>query len=136
MISKKILICLFFLGSSFQQKERPVSVTDFVKIKNNHRSEAVYYYENNWLVYREMAKKKNQIRSYQIIQTSPDSNFNFDLILTTVYRDSAQFKAGESNFAAIIKETRPDGPKLLDSLKPGDFRQLVSTKVGEILISD
>jgi len=136
LISNKILVCLLFFCGSFQQRERPISVTDFVKIKNNHRAEAIYFYENNWIIYREIAQKKNQILSYQILQISPDSNFNFDLILTTVYKDSDQFKAGEPNFAAIIKEIRPNGPKLLDSLKPGDFRQLVSTKVGEILISD
>jgi hypothetical protein len=66
-------------------------------------------------------------------QTRPDSILDVDLILTTVYKDSAQYKASETNFAAIIKDERPNGPKLLDSLKPGDFRQIVVTKVVESL---
>ncbi len=136
MKSKFVLAYLFCFFNSFQQPGKPISVIDFVKIKNNHRAEAIYFYENNWTVYRRIALKRNQILSYQILQTTPDSNFNFDLILTTVYRDSAQFKESEANFASIIKQTRPEGPKLLDSLKPGDFRQLVATKVAEKLISD
>lgn len=128
-----VLVCLFYLYCSFQLPENPISVIDFVKIKNNYKAQALYFYQNNWTVYREIALKKKQILSYQILQTRSDSSMNFDLILTTVYGDSAQYKASETNFAAIIKETRPNGPLLLDSLKPGDFRQLVATKVAEKL---
>ena len=128
------LTCLFYFCSSFHQLEKPISVIDFVKIKNNHRAEALYFYTNNWIVYREEALKRNVILSYQILRTRPDSLLDFDLIFTTVYKDSIQLKASETNFAAIIKDLRPNGPKLLDTLKPGDFRQLVATKVAEKLI--
>jgi hypothetical protein len=115
--------------------ENPVSVIDFVKIKNNHKAEAIYFYQNNWTIYREIALKKKQILSYQILQIKPDSTLDADLILTTVYKDSAQFKAGEAYFTSIIMDTRPNGPKLLDSLKPSDFRLLVATKVAERLVA-
>ena len=134
MTRKFALTCLFYFCSSFHQPEKPISVIDFVKIKNNHRAEALYFYTNNWIVYREEALKRNEILSYQILQTRPDSLLDFDLILTTIYKDSNQLTASETNFAAIIKVLRPNGRKLLDSLKPGDFRQLVATKVAEKLI--
>jgi len=133
MTAKFVLAYLFYCYGSFQLPEKPISVIDFVKIMNNHKAEAIYFYTNNWVVYREVALNKNQILSYQILQTRPDSSLDFDLILTTVYKDSAQFKESEINFASIIKVERPNGPKLLNALKPGDFRQIVTTKVAERL---
>lgn len=136
MSTKFVLVCLFYLFGFFQLPEKPIAVIDFVKIKNNRRDEAIYFYRHNWLVYREIAQKRNQILSYEILQTRPDSSMDCDLILTTIYKDSAQWKAGETNFSSIIKEQRPNGPELLNALKPADFRQLIATKVAESLISN
>ena len=124
---------LYFLFAIQQngsaQQNKTVSVMDFVKIRNGKKAEALYYYENNWKVYRELAVEKGLIHSYQLVMAAPDSLNNFDLILITTYRDSAQYLKSEENFQPILKELRPNGPKLLNELKPADFRQNVFVKI-------
>ena len=132
-----ILISVFFgltLSSAFAQ--RSISTIDFVKIKNNHRQEALFYYENNWKIYRDIALEKDYIKSYKLLTTLPDTTKNnFDLILVTEYADSSQFKLNEQRFQEIIKTSRPSGPKLLNDLKPNDFRQLLFYKQTETLFN-
>ena len=79
--------------------------------------------------------KNDYIKSYKLLTTSADSTANFDLILITEYADSSQFKLNEERFQQIIKATRPDGPKLLNELKPNDFRQNLFFKKSETLFS-
>jgi len=55
------------------QQSKLVSVMDFVKIKNDKKTEALYYYENNWKVYREVAVERGLIHSYQLVMAVPDS---------------------------------------------------------------
>ena len=50
--------------SSLIEPKELITLTEFVKIKNNHREEAVFYYENNWKVLREAAVKKGYIHSF------------------------------------------------------------------------
>jgi len=127
-----LFILLFFYFPSFGQT---VSVMDFVKVKDNKYPETLYYYENNWKVYREIAVKSNFISSYKLLKMSADSIANFDLILITEYADSSQFKLAEERFQKIIKEIRPNGPKLMNNLKPADFRQNVFAKEAQTLFS-
>lgn len=75
------------------------------------------------------------IKSYKLLTTSADTIANFDLILITDYADSSQFKLNEERFQQIIKETRPDGLRLLNQLKPNDFRQNVFFKKTETLLT-
>ena len=79
--------------------------------------------------------EKNFIKSYKLLTTSADTIANFDLILITDYADSSQFKLNEERFQQIIKATRPNGPKLLNELKPNDFRQILFFKKTETLFS-
>ena len=104
---------------------------DFVKIKNDKRAEALYFYENNWKVYREFAMKEGYIRSFHLLKVKSEEGSDFDLILITEYASEAQFKQSEERFNAIIKATRPNGPKLLDDVKPADFRTTVFSKIAE-----
>jgi len=127
----KIIYCLLFVFcavSSFGQNGSAISVMDFVKIKNDKKAEVLYYYENNWKIYREMALKKEVIISYRILTTTPDSTSDFDLIMITEYADSSHFNLAEERFQKIIKEIRPNGPILLNEIKPADFRQNILTK--------
>ncbi len=126
---------LFFSISAFGQTSSSVSVVDFVKVKNNKLPEALFFYENNWKVYRDIALRNNYIVSYKLLQTSADSIANFDLVLITEYADSSQLKLAEERFQKIIKETRPTGPKLMNDLKPNDFRQNVFVKQAQTLFS-
>lgn len=59
----------------------------------------------------------------------------FDIILITEYADSVQLRLGEERFQKIIKETRPNGPRLLNEHKPADFRQNVFTKQAESVVT-
>ncbi len=127
---------LFGLTLSSSHAQKVISTIDFVKIKNDHRPEALFYYENNWKLFRDIALEKNYIKSYKLLTTRPDTTSNnFDLILITEYSDSTQFKLNEQRFQEIIKTSRPSGLKLLNDLKPNDFRQLLFFKQTETIFN-
>lgn len=109
-----------------------IVLMDFVKIKNGKREEAIFYYENNWKIYREIALKKGFIKSFEIIEIVPNETNRFDLILITRYKNEEQYKASEKNFEPILKEIRPNGPMLKNDLKPDDFRENLFFTVGKI----
>jgi hypothetical protein len=134
---KRLLLTILTIAPalSFGQIDKSISIMDFVQIKNGKRAETIFFYENNWKIYRDIAIERRLIKSYKLLATTKDSTTNFDLILITEYRDSLQFKASEDNFQKIIKETRPTGPKLLNDLKPNDFRQNVFLRQAETLFS-
>lgn len=111
------------------QKSKEVIIMDFVKITEGRKAEALFFYENNWKVYREEAIKKKIIKSYELVEAKPDSLNNFDLVLITVYHDSLQHSKSEENFAPILKQLRPNGPVLLNNLKPNEFRKNVFFKI-------
>lgn len=131
----KFIFSIFLLASvtAQGQAKESISVIDFVKIKNDKKNEALYFYENNWKVYRDSALRRNYIISYRLLTTKADSLANFDIMLVTEYADSLQLKLSEERFQQIIKEMRPAGPKLLNELKPNDFRQNIFTKKAETL---
>jgi hypothetical protein len=110
------------------QNNPTVFAIDFVKILDNKQKETFYYYENNWNASREIAFAKGYIKSYQLISTNADSAADFDLMLVTEYADSTQYKMREERFSKIIKELNPGGPKLLNSIKPNDFRKIIFVK--------
>ncbi len=128
---KNILSCL--LGGLlpvvlFSQQNPQVTVLDFVQIKAGHRAEALFYYENNWKLYRDTALVRGYISAYQLLETTPDSVGNFDLVLVTTYPDSATHARSEENFRPILGDLRPGGPLRLNGLKPADFRHNVFFK--------
>jgi hypothetical protein len=118
-----LIVFAFNAMFSFGQTNSYISAIDFVKIKNEKRKEALFFYENNWKVYRDIALEKGFIKSYKLLAIPSDTISNFDLILVTEYADSTQLKLSEERFQGIIKAIRPTGPKLLNELKPNDFRQ-------------
>lgn len=134
---KNIFLIIFLLITKLSsgQTNQAVSVIDFVKIKNNYRKEALFYYENNWKASRDIAVRKGYIQSYSLLSTTPDSSADFDLMLITVYKDSAQLSLVEERFQEIFKEMRSGGPVLLNDIKPGDFRQNVFSKKAETIFS-
>ncbi len=104
-----ILLSLsLFGGLTFAQSPAAISAMDFVKIKNGKRQEALFFYENNWKVYRDAALKKGFIKSYRILSVPGDAAGDFDLILVTEYNDMTQYKSAEERFQQIIKSMRPE----------------------------
>lgn len=127
-----LLTLVFVLATgtrSMAQENKTVTIMDFVKITEGKKDEAMFFYANNWKVYRDLAIQKNVIRSYELVEAAPDSLNNFNLILITVYKDSVQYAQSEENFRPILKELRPNGPLLLNGLKPNDFRKNVFVKI-------
>ena len=53
----------------------------------------------------------------------------------TEYSDSIQYKISEERFQEIIKATRPNGPSLLNELKPNEFRQNVFTNEAQTIFT-
>ncbi len=131
MLRFVILICFFafipFTGCA--QKNKEIVLMDFVKILDGKKREAMFFYENNWKVYRDAAVKKKIIKSYELVEVKADSLNNFDLILITVYADAVQYSKSEENFAPLLKQLRPNGPVLLNETRPNDFRKNVFFKI-------
>lgn len=128
--SLPILLLMLFCSVSTRvhsQTSNSISSIDFVKIKNGQRKEAIFYYENNWKVFRERALQKRYIKSFKMLTTNADSIGNFDIILITEYADSLQLKLSEERFGEIIK-SRTSGAKFLNSSRPNEFRENVFSK--------
>ncbi len=125
-----LIVC--FVNS---QAQNSITKIDFVKIKNGKRIEAIYFYENNWKVYRDIALEKGYIKSYKLLSTASDSTANFDLMLITEYIDSLQEKLSEERFQQIIKTSSPNGPRLLNNLKPNEFRLNLFLKEASTIFS-
>lgn len=129
----KIFFLLFLAEQASAQSSASVTIIDFVKIRNGLRQEVLYYYENNWKASRETALEKKYISAYRVYSTIPDSIGDFDLMLITEFADSIQYNAREENFREIINTVSPEGPKLLNKLKPNEFRQNLFYKTAGIL---
>lgn len=104
---------------------------DFVKIKNGRRDEAMFFYENNWKVYRDEALKAGIIHSYELIDARSEANTGFDIVLVTRYKNERQMAESEKNFEPLLKRLRPNGPVLKNDLKPADFRENVFVYTGK-----
>lgn len=81
--------------------------------------------------------KKGYIKSYRFLTVTADTVANFDLILITEYADSLQLVISEERFQKIIKEVNPNGPKLLNDIKPPHFmKNLFFKRTNKLFYSD
>lgn len=114
-------------------KAQTILVMEFVKVKDSKWAEALYFYENNWKLYRNIAISKNYISAYRIEKVLTDSNRLFDIVLITEYPSKALYEKSEENFSDILKTSRPNGPVLLNDIPPAGFRESVWVKITETL---
>ena len=124
----KKLILLLVIGSmayhpSHAQKASYVAM-DIIKVKNGLWNEALYFFENNWKLYREDAIKQGIISSYKLLVNKADS-VNNNIILFTEYPDSLSYRKSEENFRPILKKIHPDGPIYLNEKRRNDFMETV-----------
>jgi hypothetical protein len=64
-----ILLALLLVAAMLPaQSQKSVFIMDFVKIKDNKRAEALFFYENNWKVYRDIALEEGYIKSLKTQQ--------------------------------------------------------------------
>ena len=122
-----ILFIILSLSSiSYGQTDDSITTIDFVQILNDNKEEAIYYYQHNWKVLREMAIQKNYIKSFQILETPDSEREPFQLMLITTYKNKIQYDLREDHFSELIKEKGE--LKLMNDKKPGDFRKTLFTK--------
>ena len=127
---RPILFLVVFSMSalSYGQLDDKMTTIDFVQILNNNKDEAVYYYSNNWKVLREMAKKRNYIASFQILETPFSKASPFHFMLITTYADSYQYESREAHFEELIKEK--GALRLMNEKQPNEFRKTLFSKEG------
>lgn len=129
--SGKILQTAFegiYKTKNLNNTEKQITIIDYVKVLNNKRDEAIYYYENNWKVFRQIAVKSGFIKSFELLQTKPDDNKEYDIILKTVFNNSSDYELSEKRFQQIIKETVSNSPNYLNKISPNEFRKIVNTE--------
>lgn len=112
------------IGSA--QSTNGIWVIDYVKFKPGKEKEALYFYENNWLVFRKSALAKGYIKSYQLLRTQKQDVNQFDLILMTEFADSKSHSKMEENFREVMQD-RTGGALFLNDLRPKEFMEFVNS---------
>lgn len=132
---KKVIVAILLLCAKFSSGQNAANIVtiDFVKILNGHEPEALFFYQNNWKAMRDLAVKKGYIHAYRLIQTTPDSAANYNLLLMTEYTDSAQYELRETRFQELMRSGQQKGPQLLNDLKPAEFRKVVFSKNSSVV---
>ena len=118
------IACLSLIN--YAQNNEKLSTIDYVEVLNDYNEEALYYYKNNWEQLRKIAKTMAYIDSYLFLEVQPEEATNYNFILITTYSNKKQYNASETNFRKIIDAA--SGLKLLNDLKPSEFRRVVSHK--------
>ena len=98
-----------------------VTVVDGIEVLSGFREEAIYYYTNNWLAFREAALEKNYIDSYELIIDDSDSG-DVDIILITRFDSARQYQEVEARYTELMSEHQL---ALLNEVQPGEFRRNV-----------
>ncbi|MEM8569221.1 MAG: hypothetical protein AAGF85_22395, partial [Bacteroidota bacterium] len=93
----------------------------FVQILDDNREEALFYYQNNWKVLREMAVKKGYIDSFELLEVEFTEDQPYHIILMTTFTNKDQFEKREEHFEELIKAK--GSLRLLNEKKPGEFRK-------------
>lgn len=130
-MKKLLFLNLFILGLSIVifSQTRIITVFEAVKIKNDKRAETLFYYENNWKQLRVSALEKGYIHSFELFEAKADEKADFDVVLITRYKNKKQFDKSEERFQELIKQRGE--LKLLNDLKPSEFRQNLFVKIGK-----
>jgi hypothetical protein len=97
-----------------------------VQVLNENKAEAVYYYQHNWKVLRNMALENDYIHSFQILETPFTEEQPFELMLITTYSNKKQYDLREDHFRTLIQEIGE--LKLLNEKKPAEFRKTLFSK--------
>ena len=109
-------------GCTRSSVQPPYAVTiDITVCQREYERECLYFYEHNWLVYREAARDRGFISGYQLLRAVADSAAAVTLVLLTEYPDSLTFARVEDNFQPMMKELRPNGPTLLNEVQRSQF---------------
>lgn len=133
---KKLLLVLL-LASPLISRSQSVKfrIIDAVEVKNQFEKEALYFYDQNWKLFREEALKQGVISGYSI-ERGTKSDSSFVIVLNTEFENRGQLENVEKNFEPILKALRPDGPLVLGD---GNYRNYVISRNSywtEVISSD
>ena len=116
-----LFFVLFMFDAATAQSDTRISTIEFVQILDDNREEALFYYQNNWKVLREMAVKKSYIDSFGLLEVEFTEDQPYHIILMTTFANKDQFEKREEYFEELIKAKGP--LRLLNEKKPGEFRK-------------
>ncbi len=119
-----LLFISFFHHLAVAQNEKKYSI-EIVSSIEGRTEEAIYFYKNNWKVFREKAKELNYLSDYKLLISEKDSSDNVEILLLTEYENQIQFDEKEKNFIIIIDSFNSKGPDLLNNIKPNEFRKRI-----------
>ena len=115
-MKNSILLLLLILLFGNPLNAQQTTTLDFVKFVDGKTAEAMFFYEQNWTVFRTQAKASEWIKDFQLLEVEHPE---YDIILITTYADSIQYRLIEDRFA----EWRKENPlKLLTDELPNDIR--------------
>ena len=116
-----LFFVLFMFDAATAQSDTRISTIEFVQILDDNKEEALFYYQNNWKVLREMAVKKSYIDSFELLEVEFTEDQPYHIILMTTFANKDQFEKREEYFEELIKAKGP--LRLLNKKKPGEFRK-------------
>lgn len=137
-IMKKLMLLLLVGSMSPQQtnaQRASYVALEIIKVKDGLWQEALFFFENNWKVYREDAIKQGIISSYQLLINRADSVSN-NIILITQYPDSLAYANSVENFQPILEKIRPNGPVHLNEKQRKDFIETIVFNTYKVWIDD
>lgn len=105
--------------------ENSIFTVDFAKAKEGEYENYLEFLRQNWVRARIAAKKKNYIKSFQLLVLPKVEVNNWHFILITEYGTKKQFDEMEKNFAEIFKK---QGVKLIKSKSSREMADIVISK--------
>lgn len=100
---------------------------DFVKTREGQLDNYLRFAQSFWKPAREQAARNGSISSYQMLVLP--GNPEWDVLLITVYPDSAAHAARESAFRPILDRLRVENPARYQGPGPRELAEVVFTRV-------
>ena len=120
-----VTLVLIYAISHAQENEKITNI-DFVQIIDDNKEETIYYYQNNWLVLRNMAVERNYIDSFHLLEVEPSEEAPYHILLITTFLNDEQYQLREEHFEELIEERGP--LRLMNEKEPAAFRKILYNK--------
>jgi len=110
---RRIFACLFLssllivAGGATQitaNNEKPVWTMEFIKVKPGKFEPTLGYLDNNWMRFREEAKRQGAVLSYYRIAEEDSTETTKTIVLLTEYKNQAAYDGREKLFASILRQ--------------------------------
>ncbi|MEP1448892.1 MAG: PQQ-dependent sugar dehydrogenase [Paraglaciecola sp.] len=125
LIKRLLLFCLVV---ALPAESQTINLIEGIKIKNGHRDEALFYYNNNWRALRKEASELGYVQSFELMESNLETPSEFDILLITKYATQSDQEQAEARFEQIMAHS--GAVKLLNTIQPNEFRKSVFVKMG------